>query len=400
MRFNRYPSDWRIDGFGDIVQSTSLGTPERGGGHKNITLVKMGCLRWGDVCIDDAEEIDESYASGYPAAVLRDGDFLFNTRNTSELVGKSAVWHLETKAMCDNNILVARMRDPVNPDFICMQMCFGRPRARLHAISCGSTSVAAIYWKDLEQFPVFYPSRAVQDQIVSLINHWSKAIEAIDQKLSRHRMLMNGLMQKLLDGKKRFPGFTKPWRKLTVGDVAEERTVRNQGRLGTVAVRAVNKFEGMIPMKEQVMADDLSRYQVVRQHWFAYNPMRINIGSICQWTQQDEALVSPDYVVFRCRDEVIDHRYFNAFRRSHRWSSFMESAGAGGVRVRIYFSDLALMSIPLPDLTEQRRIADLFEAADREISILERLLVAYQNQKKGLMQQLLTGKRRVKVQAA
>jgi type I restriction enzyme S subunit len=111
----------------------------------------------------------------------------------------------------------------------------------------------------------------------------------------------------------------------------------------------------------------------------------------------EEALVSPDYVVFFCREDRIDHRFFNVFRQSHRWQSFMEGAGNGSVRVRIYFDDLSRLKLLVPPLDEQRRIADVIETAEREIDLLITLLAAYREQKKGLMQQLLTGKRRVKV---
>jgi type I restriction enzyme, S subunit len=153
----------------------------------------------------------------------------------------------------------------------------------------------------------------------------------------------------------------------------------------------------MIPMKSHIMADDLSRYKKIQKTWFAYNPRRINIGSICQWMEDEAALVSPDYVVFRCKDDRIDHWFFNAFRQSHQWRSFMEAAGNGSVRVRIYFDDLARLKILLPPFDEQWRIADVIQLAEREIDLLGSLLEAYRKQKKGLMQKLLTGQIRVPV---
>jgi type I restriction enzyme S subunit len=100
--------------------------------------------------------------------------------------------------------------------------------------------------------------------------------------------------------------------------------------------------------------------------------------------------VSPDYVVFQTDCTTLLPAYLDQVRRSRIWSRFVEPAGSGSVRVRIYFRDLAEMRIPLPSLPEQRRITDTLGALDREIAILEQLRHAYEAQKRGLMKRLLS----------
>ena len=166
---------------------------------------------------------------------------------------------------------------------------------------------------------------------------------------------------------------------------------------------AVTKAEGIVPMRERTIAADIGRYQIVRKNWFAYNPMRLNIGSIARWRGDNDILVSPDYVVFRCNDSNgddepgIDPNYLDHLRRSGIWERFVTAAGNGSVRVRIYFSDLAQLKFKLPVLAEQRKIANCLNTADREVAILRAQLEALKRQKKGLMQMLLTGEVRVKV---
>lgn len=172
--------------------------------------------------------------------------------------------------------------------------------------------------------------------------------------------------------------------------------------MGLDSVKAVTKAEGIIPMKERTIAADISRYLVVQKNWFAYNPMRINIGSIARWSGDNEVLVSPDYVVFRCNEPNgkspgIDPDYLDHLRRSGIWERFVTAAGNGSVRVRIYFSDLGHLKFKLPAPTEQRKIANFLNTADREIDLLRKELEALKQQKKGLMQKLLTGEVRVKV---
>lgn len=130
---------------------------------------------------------------------------------------------------------------------------------------------------------------------------------------------------------------------------------------------------------------------------YAYNPMRLNIGSIARWQGPQPVLVSPDYVVFQTNEDQLSPDYLDHLRSSLSWAQFVSTAGSGSVRTRIYYSQLATMKILLPPLPEQKKIAGFLNLLDREINILERLASAIQRQKEALMQQLLTGKIRVKV---
>ncbi|MEA2235831.1 MAG: type restriction enzyme subunit [Thermoanaerobaculia bacterium] len=148
-------------------------------------------------------------------------------------------------------------------------------------------------------------------------------------------------------------------------------------------------------MRGQTIGTDLDRYKILPPGAFAYNPMRINIGSIARWPGNHHVLVSPDYVVFEAIPGKLDGRFLDHYRRSHPWKHFMEAAGNGGVRVRVYYNDLAALKLPLPPLTEQQRIADLLDLLDREISLLERQRELLEKQKRAVMHKLLTGEVRL-----
>ena len=145
----------------------------------------------------------------------------------------------------------------------------------------------------------------------------------------------------------------------------------------------------------QTIAAAIDRYKVVRPQAFAYNPMRLNIGSIAISSFDDDVLVSPDYVVFESDATKLLPGYLNHLRRTRFWASHFEAAGSGGVRIRIYYDDLAAFAFPLPPLTEQARLLAVLDTAVAEIATLERYLAALQKQKRGLMQKLLTGQWRV-----
>jgi len=151
----------------------------------------------------------------------------------------------------------------------------------------------------------------------------------------------------------------------------------------------------MVPMRENVQGKTINRCQLVERGWFAYNPMRINIGSIARWEGESAVMVSPDYVVFRSKETHLLSGYLNHLRRGTAWADFVSAAGNGSVRIRIWFDDLGYFKFPLPALDEQRAIAAVLDTADAELRLLRQQRTALDQQKRGLMQQLLTGRIRV-----
>ena len=118
--------------------------------------------------------------------------------------------------------------------------------------------------------------------------------------------------------------------------------------------------------------------------------MRINVGSIACNSSNGPVLVSPDYVVFGCKMEELLPDYLNHLMQTHRWRHYVNEGGDGSVRIRIYYSHLSTFSFPIPELEEQRAIADCLNNAGQEIEHLKSLVEDYRQQKRGLMQKLLT----------
>lgn len=190
----------------------------------------------------------------------------------------------------------------------------------------------------------------------------------------------------------RFPEFSgQPVQNLHLADATTESSERNGSGLATAQIMGVSKVEGIVPMEERIVASDTARYKFVRKDWFAYNPMRLNIGSIARWQGDDDILVSPDYVVFKCKSggpHRLDPAYLDHFRRSDAWEDFVSEKGDGSVRVRIYYKDLARLRLALPSFPEQKKIADCLDSADELIAAQGRKVEALRAHKKGLMQQL------------
>lgn len=247
----------------------------------------------------------------------------------------------------------------------------------------------------IKGLPILLLSPGEQAQIARVGDLWDRAAELIRLLSRKKRQHLSGLMQQLFTGRRRLRGFAKQaWESVRIGDVVRESSQRNRRQFGIDRVMAVNKVHGLIPMRERTIAADIDRYKIVEPGAFAYNPMRINIGSIARSHLDGAALVSPDYVVFECTK--CDPRYLDFLRQSEVWRRHMLIAGNGSVRVRIYFEDLARLRFRMPGPKEQQAIADVLQTAQREIDLLKQLREQIRRQKRGLMQKLLTGQIRVK----
>jgi type I restriction enzyme S subunit len=290
---------------------------------------------------------------------------------------------------------IARIRPKPNcdADFLSFQLQADHTQRRIDGKVVGSTrlefSIHAV-----RDFLIALPPLPEQRKIAEILRTWDEAIEKLEALRAAKERRLYSLREKLtyVDAE------GEPIR---LGDVTEEVTKRNgDGRLGREMVMGVTNSRGIVPMREQTIAEDISRYKVVPYQAFAYNPMRINVGSIAMNEAADAILVSPDYIVFTCLHDQLSPDFLDHLRNTKWWAHYINSGGSGSVRQRTYYADLAAMKVPLPDFDQQRRMADILNTARRDVKATTRAITVLQRQKRGLMQKLLTGEWRVKVEAS
>lgn len=258
------------------------------------------------------------------------------------------------------------------------------------------SAVPSVNQGHLSSIEICLPSLTEQRKIAEILRTWDEALEKLTALRAAKEKRLGALRYAMLFGELRLNNQRRNWVPTRLAAVTHELTTRNGAKgLGRDYVMGVTKAQGVVPMREQTIAGDISRYKRLPPRAFAYNPMRINVGSIAMNERDEEVLVSPDYVVFACNADGLDPDYLDHLRKTSWWAHYINSGGSGSVRQRTYYDDLAALKLPLPELDEQKAIASVLTTARDDLAATEREIEAVTLQKRGLMQKLLTGEWRV-----
>lgn len=282
-----------------------------------------------------------------------------------------------------------------NPKFIFYKI----QNLKFEKFNSGS-GVPTLNRNDVHVEKILLPPLPEQEKIAGILGTWDEVIEKLSTLIEKKKLLKKGLMQKLLTGKHRLNGFTQPWKEVKLGEILFSISKRNKD-LTIKRVLSVTNSRGFVLPEEQfarsVASEDLSNYKIVKKGEFAYNPSRLNVGSIDRLDNFENGVLSPMYVIFKCGDKI-NSDYMKHWIDTAEFNTKVRNSAQGSVRETVDFKTLSTIKICLPsDINEQQAIANVLSTADEEIDLLNKKLEALKEQKKGLMQQLLTGQTRVKV---
>lgn len=243
------------------------------------------------------------------------------------------------------------------------------------------------------------PSFAEQQKIASCLSELDDLITAQSQKVDALKEKKKGLMQQMFPQKGetvprlRFPGFARDWEEKKIKDFTFAAGKKNKQNLPYERYSISNEL-GFCPQKDQFedgggyLKDiDCRMYIIVSPKSFAYNPARINVGSIGYQNLGKDVIVSSLYEVFKTKDDCNDGFLWQWFH-SDTFHSMVLDIQEGGVRQYFYYDKLRNCTMLLPSLQEQQKIAECLSALDDTITAEAEKLEVLKNHKKGLTQQL------------
>ena len=241
-----------------------------------------------------------------------------------------------------------------------------------------------------------FPPTDEQHKIVKILTTQDKVIELKEKLLTEKQRQKKYLMQQLLTGKKRLPGFDGEWLSVAIGrfihELDERTTCNNQHEILSVTkngiVRQYDHFN------KQIASEDNTGYKILRRNNLAFSTMNLWMGSVDVLENYEIGIISPAYKVFSFDSKMMDTGFGKQFMRSEFMIWLYKSnseQGASVVRRNLDLKALLSAKVKIPALKEQLAIATVLRAADKEIDLLRQDIEQEKQKKKALMQLLLTG---------
>lgn len=378
------PQEWKVDRLGEICLTFKSGT----------TITSQSIKESGLYPVYGGNGL-----RGYTDSYTHNGDYILIGRQGA-LCGN--INFIRGKAYISEHAIAVQPNESNSIEFLRYKLDFWN----LNRFS-ESSAQPGLSVEKLVRYKLAVPPLEEQRKIAEILGVWDEAIEKQSRLIEKLELRKHALMQRLLTGRTRIPGFTAPWQKVKLNEIGRRITRRNEENYQNVmTISAQRGFVSQTDFfNKSVASENLDNYYLVHRDEFCYNKSYSNgypMGAIKRLKEADIAVVTTLYICFTINMlHKVDINFFEQYCEHGGFNQgLMKIANEGGRAhglLNVTPSDFFGLQLLLPSLPEQKAIAEVLTTADNEIATHRKKLDALRLQKRGLMQQLLTGKTRVKI---
>ncbi|PKR81774.1 restriction endonuclease subunit S [Brumimicrobium salinarum] len=264
-----------------------------------------------------------------------------------------------------------------------------------------ASGVPSLSKKTIESIIIDIPSLPEQQKIASFLTKVDEKIANLSKKKELLEEYKKGVTQKIFKQEIRFKirneagVLVEPpkWQKRKLGSLTYKVGKKNKEKI-SYPIYSINNQEGFLPQSEQFeglnsndRGYDISMYKIVNEKTFAYNPARINVGSIGYSHDLNKVIISSLYVCFKTNEDLED-LFLLVYLNTKRFNTDIIRYEEGGVRQYLFYDNFSQIEIPLPCKNEQNKIADFLSTIDKKISAVDQQLSLAKEWKKGLLQKM------------
>lgn len=393
------PDDWEVKQIGEFAKLFSGGTPSTSMQeyyNGNIPFIKSG-----EIYFDQTDQrITDEALKNSSAKMVNKGDILYALYGANS--GEVAISKLN--GAINQAILCIRHNQDCDKLFLYSFLLSRKESIVRSYLQGGQGNLSADIVKSI---PIVFPPLKEQTAIANLLSTWDNAINILTQLIAQKELRKKWLMQKLLTGKKRLKGFEGEWGEVKLSHLFERVTRRNtEANTNVVTISAQRGFIRQDDYFNKTVASDITdNYFLVERGEFCYNKSYSNgypWGATKRLNDFNKAVVTTLYICFGIKDKTTTsgdffEQYFESGSLEKGLMKIAHEGGRAHGLLNVTPSDFFEIKILIPEFKEQQAIANVLQTATNEVNILQKRLKNIKEQKKGLMQVLLSGKKRLKV---
>ena len=326
---------------------------------------------------------------------------------SADQVGRTALYHGEFKECVHQNHVIRIRVDQklISPHYLNAFFNSAVGQAAVQSQSMTSSGLRTLSVGRIRDIEIPFPPFPEQCMIADILTTWDKALEKLDTLIAAKERRKQALMQQLLTGKKRFKGFEGKWTLRQFPDVFERV---EQSVVGTPPhVLSITAGKGFVDQRKKfsrvIAGRNIENYVHLRKGEFAYNKGnsdRYPQGCIYRLEEFEEGAVPNVWISFRLKAQIHSPLFYKHFFLAGGLNRQLQRLINSGVRndglLNLTPDNFFRVKVPVPPEIEQTKLGILFEIFAEELSMLHAKRDALDQQKRGLMQQLLTGQVRVK----
>jgi type I restriction enzyme S subunit len=400
------PEDWKVKRLGELGYFLKgKGVPK-----DKITTSGYKCLTYGDIYTkyDIVLNNIRSFIDEETAIIseeLRAGDILFaGSGETLEDIGKAVVYLDNDKVYAGGDIIILRQKK-VNSLFLSYLLNSSKSNYQKYQIGQGH-SVVHIYSSQLANLLISVPLLSEQQKIAEILSVWDKSIDIQTRLIASLQTRKRALLQQLLTGKKRLKGFSEDWGKMKLGEIGvffkgvgvpKDKIITSNGHKCLTYGDLYTKYDititGVKSYIDNITANQSKEIAYGDICFAGSGETKEEIGRCAVFVDDIKGYAGSDIIIFRAKG--VNPITLSYILNAEYVVKQKSSLGQGHSVVHIYAHQLEQVKVYLPTLKEQNAISEILTTADLEIDFAKQKLDSLRCQKKGLMQVLLTGKKRV-----
>lgn len=391
LRFKKFSGDWeekKLQNVSDVRDGTHDSPKYVTEGYPFVTsknLMKNGKIDFSDI----SYITEEDYININKRSKVDVGDILFGMIGT---IGNPVI--VEQDGFAIKNVALIKEKDKLLNRYLIQVLKSSVIDRQFYKLNTGGTQ-KFIGLGMIRDLSILIPSIEEQEKIAFFFSLIDDKISLQGEKVEALRDYKKGMMQKIFSRELRFKddeGRDYPeWEEKKLGELIKIKSNRNKNSTVDL-VLSVSNTKGFIKQSEQfedrvVASSDISNYKIVEKNDFAFNPARINVGSIARLKLYDKGIISPMYICFKCLD-LLDYGYLEYFLMTHSFDIQMKKKLEGSVRQTLSAEALGEIVIGLPCLDEQKKIGKFLNFINDKLEKEQEKLDSLNEYKKGLLQQM------------